>query len=350
MPRSTRLGLIAAAVLLLLLGGAYTAYWLIAADRIREGIAAWAETMRGQGLDASWQGSRVAGYPFSFRLELSRLRLRGAAAIGEFDLQAPKVAGSIRPWDFRDWTVTAPQGLDAALAQRQVPLARIAASAATGAVSVLPAGDAAGVTRVWLSLDEASVEPAAEPTGRITAATANFWATLPGSAPHSENDRSLDIAADLHGVGVPAVPAPFTGKMENVALGLSVMGTIPTGPPRQSADAWRRSGGTVELDHFNLGWGGLRVTGSGTAALDSDLQPVGAFSGAVAGYDQLLAGLVSAGRMRANDAGLARVALGFLAKTGPDGRPQIQTSFTIQNGQMYLGPVKLGPAPRIDWR
>jgi hypothetical protein len=54
--------------------------------------------------------------------------------------------------------------------------------------------------------------------------------------------------------------------------------------------------------------------------------------------------------MRAGDARLARLALTMLAKAGPDGRPQISTSFTIQNGQMFLGPAKLGPAPRIPWQ
>jgi hypothetical protein len=39
----------------------------------------------------------------------------------------------------------------------------------------------------------------------------------------------------------------------------------------------------------------------------------------------------------------------MLAKAGPDGRPQIATSFTIQNGQMFLGPARLGPVPRIAW-
>ena len=53
--------------------------------------------------------------------------------------------------------------------------------------------------------------------------------------------------------------------------------------------------------------------------------------------------------MRATDAGLARLALAVLAKAGPDGEPQIATAFTIQNGQMFLGPAKLGKAPRIAW-
>ena len=346
MARSTRIGLIAAAILLVVVVGAYTAYWMIVAGKLKDGVADWADGMRGQGLDAAWQAARVGGYPFAFRLELTGLRLRGTAAVGDFDLQAPMVTGSISPWNFRDWNVSAPQGLETALAKAQVAFAKIAAATASGAVSAAPAGG----TTVWLSFNDASVEPAGEPAGRITAATANFWALLPDRPAQGDSEHSLGLAADLHGVGIPAAPSPFTGKIDDLACGLSVMGTIAAGPARQAADTWRRAGGTVELDHFDLGWSGMRVAGSGTLALDNDLQPIGALSGGIEGYDRLLAGLVAAGRMRPNDAGLARIALGFLAKSGPDGRPRIETSFTIQNGQMFLGPAKLGPAPRIDWR
>ena len=38
---------------------------------------------------------------------------------------------------------------------------------------------------------------------------------------------------------------------------------------------------------------------------------------------------------------------GGLAREPP--RPQITTSLTIQNGAMFLGPLKLGPTPRIPW-
>jgi hypothetical protein len=92
------------------------------------------------------------------------------------------------------------------------------------------------------------------------------------------------------------------------------------------------------------------VSGIGTLALDRDLQPVGGFSGAVEGYDGILTALVKSGHMRAEQAGLARLALTLLARAGPDGRPEIATSFTIENGEMYLGPARLGPAPRFVWK
>jgi hypothetical protein len=150
-------------------------------------------------------------------------------------------------------------------------------------------------------------------------------------------------------VTLPQLPAPFVNPVDEIAFGVDVKGAIPAAPARQAAAAWRDAGGTIELDRLTLRWGRIAITGSGTLALDRDLQPIGGFSGAVEGFEDLMAALVTAGRIRPGDARLARIALAMLAKAGPDGRPEIATSFTIQNGEMFLGPAKLGPAPRINW-
>jgi hypothetical protein len=172
---------------------------------------------------------------------------------------------------------------------------------------------------------------------------------LPAQPARSDADRTLGLAADLHELQIPALPPPFAGAVDNLGFGATLMGPVPAAPPRQAAEAWRQAGGTVEIDHLDVAWRGLRIGGSGTLALDSRLQPVGAFSGGVEGYDQLLGLLAGAGVMPLGDATIARIALGVLAKPGPDGKPRVETSFTIQNGQMFLGPAKLGPAPHIDW-
>jgi hypothetical protein len=145
------------------------------------------------------------------------------------------------------------------------------------------------------------------------------------------------------------VPAPLRPSLDEVAAGITVRGAFAAAPLRRAAAAWRDAGGTVDVDRFALRWGDVAVTGSGTLALDSELQPMGSFSGAVEGYQELMTGLAAAGVIRAGDARVAGIALAFMAKRGPDGKPQIAVPFTIQDGQMYLGPAKLGPAPRIEW-
>src|SRR6516165_3495409 len=113
MRRPTRLGLAVVAVLLILLG-AYTAYWLIIARRITDGVAAWAQTERAEKIDASWERIGVAGFPFACRVELENAMLRDGRLTPSPELRVPAVSASARPWDFASWRMVAPGGLSAA--------------------------------------------------------------------------------------------------------------------------------------------------------------------------------------------------------------------------------------------
>jgi hypothetical protein len=340
MRRPTRLGL-AAAVLLVAICGAYSGFWFVVAGRLEDGVTQWAQSLRAQNLDLSWRSIRVGGFPLASRVTLSEARLRDLAAAPKGEVRVPLLSGSASAWNFRVWQLTAPEGLSGTANLAAGAAVKVTARAASGSVSV---ADEGGGT-LWLSVSE----PAADVGGGLAARDADLWLILPSHQPQTHSDRAVGIALDVRGLSLPAVPAPFRNPVDEVSLGVTVMGEIPAAPARQAAASWRDAGGTLELDHVSLRWGALTIRGSGTVALDADLQPIGGFSAAVEGYDELLKALVAAGQIRAGDARLAQLALGMLAKAGPDGRPEIATSFTIQNGEMYLGPAKLGKTPRIVW-
>jgi hypothetical protein len=333
---------LAVIALLLAVAGAYTAFWFFVAGRIEDGIRDWADSVKAQNIDATWRAVAVGGYPLAFRIELREARLREAAnAPRGGEVRMPLLTGSARPWNFRLWRLSAPEGLTATAGPADAPAATLTARRAEGSVAVADGGGA----HVSVGLAAPSIE--AGP--RLTAREAVVWLTFPPHPPQNHTEPALGLALQLRELNLPAVPAPFRNPLDEIAFGATVMGPIQPGSPREAAAAWRDAGGTLELDHLSLRWGGIAATGSGTLALDPELQPEGAFSGAVQGYDELLAALAGGGQIRPNEAGLARLALGFLAKPGPDGKPQIATSFTIQNGEMRLGPAKLGKAPRIPW-
>jgi hypothetical protein len=321
--------------------GAYSAYWWVAAGRIKLAAGDWARAAHDRQIDVSWQTIRVAGFPFALRLELGDAVLTDKATNPSATLRAPLLSASIRPWNFRTIRLGAPDGISALAGPGGPPLAMLDASAGDGAVAL--AGD--GTATVWLTLDQ----PKLDAGGEISARTASAWVIVPPRPPATPGDAGLAVAALLDDLALPAAPSGFGKSIDELGLGVTMTGDIGSGPLRQAATAWRDSGGTIELDHFHLRWGELGVTGTGTLALDADLQPVGGFSGAVSGYDQLMNALVATGRLKASDARVARLALAMLGKVGPDGRAEISTSLTIQNGQMFLGPAKLGNAPRIDW-
>jgi hypothetical protein len=343
MRRPTRLGL-AAIALLLVLFGAYAAYWRSVAGRIEDGVVAWQQSMRARKIDASWQKLRVAGFPFAFRVEMASAVLRDRALNPAPELRLPALTGSTRPWDFAEWKLAAPQGLsaDLAAAGRRPPV-KLAAQTAEGTAAAGPEGAA---TLLWFNLHGVS----AEAGDRVPINSAVAWITLPATPPRAHTDPSLGLAIDLRQVRLPASPPSFSNTIDELALGVTVKGAVPDGPLAEAVAAWRDAGGTVEFDNLHLRWGGLGATANGTIALDRQLQPIGAFSGGIQGFGEILNALVEADRMTAEQAALAQIALTTLAKAGPDGKPQITTSFTIQNGKMYLGPARLGDAPRIVWQ
>jgi uncharacterized protein DUF2125 len=271
---------------------------------------------------------------------MSDARLRNVAGGPAPELTMPLLTGSAHPWNFRLWRLTAPQGLKAVAG----PAAAMTLTAATAEGSV--AIDEGGAVALWLDLGQ----PVASAVIRVAARDAELWLNLPPQpADASHAEPVLGIAFDLQQLTLPAVPAPFGNPLDELAFAITMRGRPPVAPLRQAAAAWRDAGGTVDLDRLSLRWDTLAITGSGTLALDNDLQPMGSFSGVIEGYQQLMKALVAAGRIRAGDARIVGLALGAMAKTGPDGRPELSVPFTIQDGQMYLGPAKLGPAPRINW-
>jgi hypothetical protein len=323
--------------------GVYTAFWWIVAGKIEDAATAWRETAHAQKIDATWQKMRVTGYPLALQLDLSDVAVKDGATSPPTTFQAPLLSATIRPWNLHGASFDAPSGFSAALGPDTAPLMQLNADHASGAA----ARDGDGSTTIWLSLYQAKATAPALPA--VSARIAHAWIIMPPGFPASHQDAGLAFAMDARDLALPAAPAGFKPSIDDLGFGLTLMGAFPAGPVRQAAAAWRDSGGTLELDRLHLRWGEMEITGSGTLALDNDLQPVGGFSGAVSGFDQLLSTLVASGRVKAGDARVARLALAMLAKAGPDGRPEISTSLTIQNGEMFLGPAKLGPAPRIDW-
>jgi hypothetical protein len=179
--------------------------------------------------------------------------------------------------------------------------------------------------------------------------SARATVSVPPGLPRGHNEPAIGLAVDASQINLPLAVGPLGDTINELDFGATVKGVIPSGKLADAVAAWRDAGGKIELDNLRLKWGALDATATGTIALDQELQPTGGFSGAIQGYDQILTALVQNGQMRATDAGLARIALTLLAKAGPDGKPEIRTAFTIQNGQMFLGPAKLGRLPHIGW-
>ena len=342
MRRWGRSGVAALAVLLVLAGG-YVAYWQLVAGRVEAGLLAWQQSEKQHKIDASWQRLRVTGFPFAFRIALDNAAFRDQSRSPAPEVRLARLTGAARPWNFADWRLAAAEGFVADLAPAGGgPALKLTAKSAQG---TLASGADSGS---WLWLRMKDVVAATVATVPIRSADA--WVLLPGKPAANDTDPSFRIALDMHQVEVPAPPVNFGNTIDELAMGVTVKGILPPGPLAQAAALWRDAGGTIEVDNLRLEWSGLGVTANGTLALDRQLQPMATFSGGIEGFGAILDALVAADRMTPEQASLVQIALTTLAKPGSDGKPQITAPFTIENGKMYLGPARLGSAPRIAWQ
>ena len=341
MRRSTRLGLAIIGVLLMIAGG-YTSYWFIIAGQIERGVIAWAQSARSDKIEISWQKLRITGFPETFQIELAAANLRDDALTPSPELRIPTVSATARPWDFADWQLTAREGFNADIAaSNEHAAAKLSVQTADGVVSIAQEGG----WNLWLRAHNANLEA----VSRILVNSADGWVIAPPEPARQHSEPLLTLAVSARQVTLPVGIEPFGDVIDEFDLGAAVRGAIPNGRLPEALAAWRDAGGTIELDNLRLRWGPIDAMASGTMALDRELQPIGAFSGGIEGYDQILTMLVQRGQLRAGDASLARIALNMLAKAGADGKPEIRTAFTIRDGQMFLGPARLGRAPRLTW-
>ena len=174
MRRPVRLGLIAAIILVLGIGG-YSWFWNVAATRVRDGAAQWAAAARAQGIDASWQTLSVGGYPFSLRVELTGARFASAAPNVAGTLTAPSLTATVGAANLHAATLTAPEGLS-------LSGEKLASLKAGNAVGTVAAGAEGGAV-VWLQLTGVAASAAALPGDPATAKTAQLWLELPAARP-----------------------------------------------------------------------------------------------------------------------------------------------------------------------
>jgi len=168
----------------------------------------------------------------------------------------------------------------------------------------------------------------------------------------SSDGKSVEFKFSLEDATVtrPAI-LPLGDLIKHVEMEAYVAGTLRPGRPSESLAAWRDAGGVLQIQRFVANWGPLAITAEGTLALDRNLQPLFAGTANVRGYSEAIDALVQAGMMQPNQATGSKIALAAMVKPGDDGGPPAaKLPITIQDGFLFVGPLKLAQMPRIVWQ
>ena len=331
-------------LILMILGSAlWAGYWFVGSNAVREGVTGFFADAARQGITAENAGVTVAGFPNRFDLTIDEIRL--ADPMAGVGWQAPFVqvfAMTWKPWHIiaafapeqvvtlPDQTVTvASRDLKASLRAKpstDLPLAELRLAG----VSLDLASDLGWTLGIGEFTFGLRADAALGPTG---------YELGFDFAPLSPDP---EIVAAINAVTLPDLP-PTDLPPTVEALWGSVYLTF-------SAPLDRHAGETqphlrrVEINQFNLTWGALAASASGTVEADGNGYAAGRITVEVTNWDRLPAVLVAAGLVQPEVAPTVARGMQALAAQSPDLKI-LSLSLVMEDGRMSFGPFPLGPAP-----
>ncbi len=313
---------------------AYSGYWVYARDTAIDIIDRWAEQRRAEGYKVAYDPPELTGYPFLIRARLNQPRLtRGPRSWHGEGLRI-----EFRPWNFRRirFDFIGRQWLTPDAAN---PTMLLVPGEAAIVASLSDSGRLIGANLLVRDLHYS------EPEDRTRARIAEIWleATAPETTPVKHSDNNLAVTLSAANIVLTDSVAETLGRqISKLRADLQLKGPLPGGTAKRAIEAWRDSGGTLDVDWFHIVWGQFDLRTKGTLALDAQVRPIGAFSTDIRGHNTALDALVARKILEQKTVALAKIGLSLLAKSPPEGGPSVLTiPVTAQDGHLYAGPIKI---------
>lgn len=348
----------------LLAAAGYSALWLYAARTVRDGLAQWTLAARAAGATVDYGTPSLTGYPFALRLAAAAPSF--AAPGGRWRWSGDGVAAEVWPWSPRT-VIFHPLGRE----QVSYPSAGGVETVATAdsAAAIRASFDAHGrlaagsIDAESLALTTSFVAPGVAPApaaAPITATGLHAELTIEAGAGEPEAGQpppgpgltaSADLALKIDDLTLPgAKDSPLGPHLSRIAGAAQLLGRIAAGPVRPSLAAWRDSGGTLEIKNAALAWGPLELSGNATVALDAALQPEGAATANISGFEQAIEALVAHGLVKPDTGQFLAAALTVMSQTQHGDRSStITVPLSVQRQRLLVGPFKLMALPTVDW-
>lgn len=325
----------------IVLGLLWSAYWYIAGFGLRSGIEGWFATQSARGWQADYASIETSGYPMRHRTMLTSPALADPATgtawqADWLELDSPAVwpgrqtlrfAPTPQRLSYFDRTlVIEAEDMQADLHLHPgiaLALDRLALTAAPWSISG-PAGPVANAQDLTLSMVQAE-QPE---TYQITIEAADF-------TPGEEIRRVLASSTVL--------PRSFD------ALTLETTVQFDKQWDRSALEDKRPQPVAIDLKLAELHWGELRLFAAGKLDVDAQGIPTGEIALKAENWREMLAMAEAAGAIPPQAIDPAERVLNMLASLG--GNPStLDVQLNFRDGFVALGPLPIGPAPRLILR
>lgn len=331
-----RWGLYAPYILAAVAFAAWSLFWLVLRGQVEDRLNRSFADMRAAGYEASYKDLTVSGYPFRLDVEVTQPRIVEPLGWG---ISAPRLEAEASAYVLTHWMIVAPEGL---------VLHRPGSGEVAVAGQALRASVAGkdGLRRFAFEGEKVTFapRPGAQPFAFSAADRVDLYLRELGADKAQVQWRMQ--AAQARRAGIFSRIAPLVPVSLALTADLDHRGALRGDDWGQSVRAWTAAGGSATVSQLLLSLGEINVSGrGGPLTVGSDGRLRGALD---LSLRQGAAALQALGQSEAVDPTSASNAAAVTAARGdggPGGLSEIQLTF--EAGATTLGPVRLGPAPRI---
>ena len=328
----------------------YSGLWFIIGLQLKNGISNWATKQSTQGWKTEHQKIDMSGFPWQWRFKINRPTLSRASGNIQLHWAGPYIQLNVRPWDIKNIKFqTGGQQEFAYTKPNERNSIKLDMEAGQGKLKLNKNGR---LTHLSFAMVDTLAKITSTQYYRIK--RLNWRLSFNKLAPPKEKRHqvsTVDLQAELLGLTLPTRLNSGLGRtINNIALSAKFLGNAHGNTLKQAFSSWASSGGSLDLKNFEIHWGKLFAKANGTFALDSDLQPIAALSGTITGYNLALKAMIDAGLIKPNLGMIARFAMQGMSNVfGIQKENQIKLSLAIQDGHLYVGPIKLIKLPKVIW-
>lgn len=330
-----RAGLIIPFVLAGVAAIAWSGLWVHARGEAGRRIDATAEHLRGAGYDVSWSERRITGYPFRLNVSMTDARIREPSG---WALTAPVLEGQAFMHGLTSWVAATPQGLTftrpiggavnvkgdvihASLAKLDQPLPNLSFEGTK--LTFAPAAGAQPFALSAADKVEFHFRPGPDDQAAVFFKVDAGKARLSGLFARLAGDKPISITWD----SILSKISSFKGS------------DWPT-----SVRNWSGAGGQMTVRQAGI-TAGEAVIGaqSGTLGVGYDGRLSGSLDVTLREAPRALGAMAETGVIQPE----AAMAASAVAAARQGSGDVARASVTFQAGQTTLGPVAIGPAPRV---
>jgi hypothetical protein len=316
--------------------GSYGVFWLVVANTVEDQIDVWVKHRQLDGTAVTYEGLRREGFPGAIRFTLDRPSTTSPA----WEWRGDSAEITVKPWSLTNIQVNLSgnhQGM--VVANHVEEPFTVTADNLRADIRLKD-----GVARTLSSTGDGLKLQYGKNAETLSLAEHNI-SIVPGP------EAMVNWALRLRDLRVPqSLRPPMGHRVQHFDAKGQLEGPITGNTLVEALSYWRDQGGKLDVTSLDIGYAPLNVSGNGTFALDSDMQPIGAFTIQAKGVMQSVDRLVEAGLIKGLNSLATKLVLATLTKTPPGGGERyLELPLTLQDRLLTAGPFDLVKFRPIHW-